>query len=126
MRVFRNPAAAEAEGFKVSTRVYPWSAYKGDALQPTERARVLTTLEEAATDVLEAVKWAGGMPSGYQTCPYCRAAMPIHEPTCKLRHVLKAAAAGEPLPSPEQVRIDAFDQRKVDTQAKRKYRRRHG
>ena len=120
MKVFRNPAAAIADGFRVSTLVYPWAAYKGDQLQPTERARVLTTLEEAATDVLEDIKWAGDKPMGFQTCPCCRAAMPIHEPTCRLRHVLKAAATGEPLPSPEQVRIDVFDQRKVDTQAKRK------
>lgn len=55
MPLHRRPMSrteAEADGFTVDTGVYPWFAYKGQRMAPTDRCVVMTDAEAVLFDYL--------------------------------------------------------------------------
>lgn len=93
-RVFRNRAAAEAEGFHVRAGS-PSQAYREVPVKNSPRIRlkyvgdVRTDLEAQLAEALEAVEWVAS--DDWDFCPFCaRSRQYDHAPDCKLSLALKA------------------------------------
>jgi len=100
LRVFRNRAAAEAEGFHVRTGS-PSQAYREVPVKNSPRIRlkyvgdVRTDLEAQLAEALEAVEWKGEPirtdDDWLEACPCCDEPYTSrHTPDCKLSLALKA------------------------------------